>query len=109
MRAERVADEVFRALPEDLRAAALRVPVFFESTAPPPDEDLLGCFEGASLAEEMTGPEDSPRITLYLEAIDAYSEGDPVLFRDEVRVTLLHELGHFFGWGEDEIEARGLD
>ncbi len=107
--AQRVTEEVFRSLPNDLRKFADRVPVFFESAAPPPDEDLLGCFEGSSLAEEAAGPEDRPRITIYLEAIDSYTEGDPVLFIDEVRVTLLHELGHFFGWGEDEIAARGLD
>ncbi|HUF63514.1 MAG TPA: metallopeptidase family protein [Verrucomicrobiales bacterium] len=102
-------EDVFRALPNDLREMADRVPIFLEAAAPSPDEDLLGCFEGSSLAEEAAGPEDSPRITLYLEAIDAYTEGDPVSFGDEVRVTLLHELGHFFGWNEDEVAARGLD
>ena len=28
-------------------------------------------------------------------------------FREEVRITYLHELGHYLGLEEDEIEARG--
>jgi predicted Zn-dependent protease with MMP-like domain len=31
------------------------------------------------------------------------------VFRDEVRLTYLHELGHYLGWDEDELAARGLD
>jgi predicted Zn-dependent protease with MMP-like domain len=26
-----------------------------------------------------------------------------------VRVTYLHELGHFLGWDEEDLAARGLD
>jgi predicted Zn-dependent protease with MMP-like domain len=28
---------------------------------------------------------------------------------EEVRVTLLHEIGHYLGLDEDDLEARGLD
>ena len=27
---------------------------------------------------------------------------------EQVRVTLLHEIGHHIGWDEDEVEERGL-
>jgi len=26
-----------------------------------------------------------------------------------VRITYLHELGHYLGWDESDLEARGLD
>jgi predicted Zn-dependent protease with MMP-like domain len=26
-----------------------------------------------------------------------------------VRLTYLHELGHFLGWDESDLEIRGLD
>jgi predicted Zn-dependent protease with MMP-like domain len=26
-----------------------------------------------------------------------------------VRLTYLHELGHYFGWDEDQLTSRGLD
>jgi len=38
-----------------------------------------------------------------------FAEGDAEAFREEVRLTYLHELGHFLGWDEDQVAARGLD
>ena len=38
-----------------------------------------------------------------------FAEGDVEVFRDEVRLTYLHELGHYFGWDEDDLTARGLE
>ena len=46
---------------------------------------------------------------LYLESLWDFAEGDAEIFRDEVRITYLHELGHYLGWGEDEVAARGLE
>ena len=37
------------------------------------------------------------------------TEGDVEIFRDECRLTYLHELGHYLGWDEDDLTARGLD
>jgi len=31
------------------------------------------------------------------------------VFREEVERTYLHELGHYLGWDEDDVAARGLD
>ena len=50
-----------------------------------------------------------PQIILYLENIWDYSDGNLTSYRREVRQTYLHELGHYFGWDEDELTARGLD
>ena len=57
---------------------------------------------------------DDPAADLLLEArecIDAhdYAEADEEIYRDEVRLTYLHELGHYLGWDEDEIAERGLE
>jgi predicted Zn-dependent protease with MMP-like domain len=32
---------------------------------------------------------------------------DEVELRREIRITLVHEFGHFFGFEEGELEARG--
>jgi predicted Zn-dependent protease with MMP-like domain len=48
------------------------------------------------------------QIILFLENIDEMVDGDEEEFRDEVRVTLIHELGHYLGLDEDELDRRGL-
>ena len=37
-----------------------------------------------------------------------FTDGDVSEFREEVKVTLLHELGHYLGLDEDEVEELGL-
>jgi predicted Zn-dependent protease with MMP-like domain len=36
-------------------------------------------------------------------------EADETAYREEVRVTLLHEFGHFLGWDEADLFDRGLE
>jgi predicted Zn-dependent protease with MMP-like domain len=47
-------------------------------------------------------------IRLYIENLRDEAEDDPERFRREVRKTLLHELGHYLGLEEDDLEKRGL-
>ena len=47
-------------------------------------------------------------LTLFLASIWDEVMGDVRVFREEVRVTFLHELGHYLGLDEDEVEALGL-
>jgi len=107
---------VQRRLPVEVREAAATVPLSYEPY--PSDElvadglepDLLGLFVGqphlGSLAEMASLP---PQILLFLENIWDLADGNPHLYEDEVRLTYLHELGHFLGWDEDEIAHRGLE
>ena len=111
-----VVARVLKRLPDPLRELAATVAVHFE---PLPAEDVLaegfpddilglftGSAHGSELREEQSMP---PQILLYLENLWDFAEGDSGIFRDEVRLTYLHELGHFFGWDEDDLAARGLD
>lgn len=74
------------------------------------EPDLLGLFVGPAL-DEAEGLDDPlpPEILLFLENLWDYSEEDPEIFREEVRRTYLHELGHYLGLEEDDMEARDLD
>jgi predicted Zn-dependent protease with MMP-like domain len=75
-----------------------------------PGDDLLGLFEGASLSDPTPDDLDSlPRIRLFLDSLWDYAEGDPETFRQEVRITLLHELGHYLGLNEDQVADMGLE
>ncbi len=105
-----------RQLPPDLRTLARGVVVHYER-APAPDvlaegfePDILGLFTGAPHGTELAeGNPSPPQILLYLASLWDFAGEEVDVFRDEVRLTYLHELGHFLGWGEDEVAARGLD
>jgi predicted Zn-dependent protease with MMP-like domain len=59
----------------------------------------------------MTSLEIAPaptRIVLYTENLLSLAEDDASL-REEVETTVLHELGHFFGMEEEDLERIGLD
>ncbi|MCX6877196.1 MAG: metallopeptidase family protein [Verrucomicrobia bacterium] len=114
----RWADEEVKALtkilPPDVRAAVQRCTISHEPRPglnPMDDElegDELGLFEGTCLLDEPT-PEEIPRIRLFLENLWEWVEEDEQDYRDEVGTTLLHELGHYLGWDEDEVSERGLE
>ena len=74
------------------------------------DPDLLGLFVGPNCAEGVeSGDPLPPEILLFLENLWDYADGDEELFREEVRVTYFHELGHYIGLEEGDLEDRGLE
>ena len=104
------------ALPEPLRDRAQALPVTFErhpNTAQLQDgiePDTLGLFVGPEFAyEETTTLPLPPQIILFLENIWDLAEADEEFFREEVRTTYLHELGHYLGLDEDDLFDRGLE
>ncbi len=105
-----------RQLPPPIRPLAREVAVHYER-APAADvladgfePDILGLFTGRPHGGELaTDDPTPPQILLYLESLWDFAEEDVEIFREEVRITYLHELGHYLGWGEDELTARGLD
>ena len=102
------------ALPAPLQQQARKLPVTFE---PQPNRalqadgiepDTLGLFTGPEFADEehSTLP---PQIILFLENLWDEAEGVEEFFREEVRTTFLHELGHYLGLDEDGLTERGLE
>ena len=114
--AAEIVNATLRPLPAPLRPIARALPVHYEAL-PDADvladgfpDDILGLFSGDAHGTDLAHDQPSPpHIVLYLENLWDYAEEDRGIFRDEVRLTYLHELGHYFGWDEDEIAARGLD
>ena len=108
-------EQIVRSLPPDLRRFADEVGVSYENgvaghwledgVAP----DTLGLFSGPSFADEDYGVDfEPPLITLFLANLWDYAGGDVSVFRREVRITYLHEFGHFLGLEEPDLKARGL-
>jgi len=113
--AERVVEEALSELPPDVQARARQVPVLLRPEAGEndhsdiPPEELMGLFSGLSHGEGYSSePEDQPRITLFLWTIWDEAGETREDFCEEVRLTFLHELGHYLGWDEDDLEERGL-
>ena len=101
-------------LPAAVRRQAAPLPVSYEARPLAGllkegyDVDPLGLFVGSSLAEA----DDSqlpPQIILFLENLWEFAAEDEKVFREEVRTTYLHELGHYLGLDEIDLEERGLE
>jgi predicted Zn-dependent protease with MMP-like domain len=114
-RAQAVVLATQAALPDDLRDEALHVPVIFEAHPSPElladgaDMDTLGFFIGPERDLADTGSDPiPPHILIYLENLWEFADGEVAVYEEETRITYLHELGHYLGLDEAELEARGL-
>jgi predicted Zn-dependent protease with MMP-like domain len=95
-------------LPPHLAAALTNVAVVVEAENPE-DPDLFGLYHGIPLPErgDMAGmPPDT--ISIYRIPLEE-SFPDPEELRDEIRITVLHELAHYFGLDEDRLAELGYD
>ncbi len=104
-------DDLITSLPEPIRLPAQQLPLHLERNPDPfrysdIEPDTLGLFVGSPLAEiHLSHGEVAAHIVLFLENIWAGDEED---YKKEVRITYFHELGHFLGLEEDDLEDRGL-
>ena len=72
--------------------------------------ELLGLYHGTPLTERSIeeGFSMPDRIVLYQRNIEDMCETkDEVI--EEIRTTVLHEIGHHFGLDEDDLEELGYD
>ena len=105
-------DDVVRSaldtLPPHLAAALRNVAVVVEDENPD-DPDLYGLFDGVPLTEGGPGPGELPsRIAIYRRPLED-DFPDAADLRAEIRVTVLHELGHYFGLDEDRLSELGYE
>jgi predicted Zn-dependent protease with MMP-like domain len=85
------------ALPPDLARGLENVAVVVEDEHPD-EPDLFGLFEEASYLPA--------KVTIYRRPLeDAF--GDPSELEHEIRLTVLHELAHYFGIDENRLEQLG--
>jgi len=109
--------EALDSLPRKFRRRIQNVAVVVEHCPPEgrdPNDLLVGVFEGTPRTEQsFLGAETGPsRIVLYQKNIEAHAEdvaaeeGRSVeeIIREEVRLTVLHEFGHYFGLDEEALE-----
>jgi predicted Zn-dependent protease with MMP-like domain len=88
------------ALPPELAAKLENVAVVVEDENPD-DPDLLGLFQ-----EEPYLP---AKISIYRVPLEEEFGHDPGELEREMRMTVLHELAHYFGLEEDRLEELGYE
>jgi len=95
-------------LPPELAAALRNVAVVVEEEHPQ-DPDLFGLYEGVPLPERGDEAGSLPdKITIYRRPLQEEFP-DPRELEREIRITVLHELGHYFGLDEDRLAELGYE
>lgn len=111
-----MARKVIEELPAEFRDRLDSVPVIVEAR---PSVELVrdgfdprsvGLFEGSDHRDPVfDAPPMPPRIVLYAANLTAYLDpDDPLALETEVEITVLHEIGHYFGLEEDRLDELGL-
>jgi predicted Zn-dependent protease with MMP-like domain len=105
---EALVAQALRGLPRAFREKLTNVAIIVEDS--PPEEAqtrglLLGLFHGVPRTEKSVFSSSPPdRIFLYQRNIEAVC-ADEAEVRRQIRATLLHEVGHYFGLSEDELRS----
>ena len=118
---EELVTECLQELHPTLRDYLGNVPILLEEVPseellrqydpPAPPTGILGFFSGSSLQERSI---ENPwsvlpgAIVLFRRNLSRIARSREEVL-DELRVTLFHEVGHFLGLDEDDLEDRGLD
>jgi predicted Zn-dependent protease with MMP-like domain/Flp pilus assembly protein TadD len=110
------AKEAFDNLPRSIREEAERVPLLIEDF---PSEDLieredvspqiLGIFLGVPRTEAgvTDQPRDLDQIILFKRNLEKACRDEQELV-EEIRRTVTHEVGHYLGLDEDDLERLGI-
>jgi predicted Zn-dependent protease with MMP-like domain len=105
--------EEFRDLLEDSEVIVAPLPTPELAAARPPAEtppDLLGLFVGPSRLEwaDSPGAEATPVVYLFQRNLERAATDHDEL-REQIAITLYHELGHLLGFDEEGVAELGLE
>jgi predicted Zn-dependent protease with MMP-like domain len=107
-------DEAMAGIPEEFRQALVNIAIVVEDEPSPaqlaeveiePPDTLFGLYEGTPLTERPWGHGNvlPDKITLFQGPIEDSSDDEDDLVR-AIGETLIHEVGHYFGLSEAQIE-----
>lgn len=98
--------EALDGLPPDLGKLMRNVAIVVEHDAGP--DGLLGLYRGIPLTERTTQYSGAlpDQITIYHQAICAICSTEAEVV-EEVRRTVIHEVGHHFGIDDDRLHELG--
>lgn len=92
-------------LPDDIAKGLENVAVVIEDESPE-DPTILGSFFGYPHGEPIPSGALPAKVVIYRKPlVEAFP--DPAELQREIRITVLHELAHYFGFDEDRIAELG--
>ena len=114
---ERLVADAIDELPEEFREKLENVAIIIEDWPSKellyrmeisPGETLFGLYEGVPLTERshFGDPLYPDRILIFQRAIEEECDSTEEI-KQEVKITLVHEVAHFFGMDDDYLEEIG--
>ena len=106
MRFEDHVERALASLPPELARAVRNLELSVEDEHPD-DPDLFGLYEGVPLPERDDWAGSIPdRIRIFrIPLVESFP--DPTALEAEIRITVLHELAHYFGLDEERLDELG--
>ncbi len=105
---ERVVGQALDEIPGELTRRVRNLVVLIEDEAPAHDPHLLGLYEGVALTSpgSDTDPYGPARIFIFRHNLQQMCATVEEL-RDEIRITVLHEVAHHFGIDDERLHDLG--
>ncbi len=114
---ERVLSNAVEALPPEFREALDDLAIVVHGWPPddllddlgvPPEDTLYGFYEGVPLPERsINDPYRLPDVISIYQGPLEEDFPEPAELQRQIRITLLHEIGHYFGLDEAALERLG--
>jgi predicted Zn-dependent protease with MMP-like domain len=107
-RFEALVGEIFDDLPDDMVDGLDNVAILIEDRPEDGSLNLLGLYSGVALTDRgQYGFGELPDvISIYREPLLGIVDDEEQL-REQVRITLIHEIAHFYGIGDEELHSLG--
>ncbi|MGJ6980864.1 metallopeptidase family protein [Aestuariimicrobium soli] len=107
---DQAVEEALGEVPEELIDLLDNCVVMVEDEAPADEPDLLGHYDGTPLTErDSTYSGVLPdRIVIFRGPLQRLCESTDELV-DEIAVTVVHEIAHFFGIDDERLRELGWD
>ena len=105
---EALVGEIFDELPDEMVDGLDNVAIVIEDLPEDGSLNLLGLYSGVALTDRgQYGFGELPdMISIYRKPLLAIVDNEDQL-REQVRITLVHEIAHFYGIGDDELHSLG--
>ena len=114
---ETLISDAIRDLPEEFRSKLENVAIIvqdypseelLDQVGLPPGHTLFGLYEGVPLTKRgfFEAPLYPDRILIFQRAIEDECDSSDEI-KEELKITLVHEIAHFFGMDDDYLEEIG--